>query len=88
MDGKDLADALASLLTIGSGSGGPITLTVAGMFLLALLVLVAIVVLAGLAGLLKRWLSHELDLIFEFLLLAALVGVLAWMYFGGYFRLM
>ena len=88
MDGKDLADALASLLTMGSGSGGPITMTIAGMFLLALLVLVAIVLLAGLAGLLKRWLSHELDLIFEFLLLGALIAVLAWLYVGGYFRLM
>lgn len=88
MDGKHLADALASLLTMGADGGAPITMTVGGMFLLAMLVLVALVLLAGLAGLLKRWLSHELDLIFEFLLLAALVAVLAWMYAGGYFRLM
>lgn len=88
MDGKDLADALAGLLTMGGDGGGPIAMTIGGMFLLAMLILLVLVLLAGLAGLLKRWLSHELDLIFEFLLLAALVGVLVWMYFGGYFRLM
>lgn len=60
-------------------------MTVAEAFVFAGALLLGFILLASVAVLLSRWLSHSLDQVFEWLLLLALGGLLAWLYFqsGG-----
>lgn len=73
----------------GDGLGGALeqfsAMTVAEAFVVAGALLFGFILLAGVAVLISRWLSHSLDQVFEWLLLLALGGLMAWLYFhsGG-----
>lgn len=64
------------------------TMTIADAFVIAGVLLVVLILLAALATLANRWLSHSIDRLFEWLLLAALFAALLWLFLGGYQRLM
>lgn len=75
-------DRMAGMFAAALGQAS--ALSIAQAFMLAGVVLVGFLLLMALAVLTSRWVSHEIDNIFEWLLLLGLGGAMAWLLLRGF----